>query len=181
MKIVLAPSGSRGDIQPFMAFAVHALAEGHDVMMCASPENSNWAAQWGIPFQAAGINLQEFANTESEKFSKRFLLEFNFFKYFVKKNTKEQFEALEALCKDADAIISCSLQMAAPSIAQLYKKKYFYSVFCPHFLPSDLHPPMMIRNQNFPKFVNRAMWWTLKNISAKLIMHMTWQMPSLAP
>lgn len=58
MKIVIASCGSRGDVQPLLALALSLKARGHYVLLCTSPEHSDWIKDYGCPFQPIGNNVR---------------------------------------------------------------------------------------------------------------------------
>jgi sterol 3beta-glucosyltransferase len=51
MKVAVLSFGTRGDVQPLVAYAVGLRAAGHDAYLCAPRNFSTLAGQYGVPFR----------------------------------------------------------------------------------------------------------------------------------
>ena len=53
--------GSRGDVQPVVALALHLKARGHEVRVCVPPDFREWIESLGIPVIPIGPEVRRFA------------------------------------------------------------------------------------------------------------------------
>jgi UDP:flavonoid glycosyltransferase YjiC (YdhE family) len=59
--VVLAADGTLGDVFfPMLALAKALKERGHDVLLCASPDNAQVAAARGVPFRAVGVDVRAY-------------------------------------------------------------------------------------------------------------------------
>src|ERR1700694_6064105 len=67
LRLVFTTVGSRGDVQPMLALALHAQGRGHDVLLAASPDFGDWVRAAGVPYAPLGQDIQAFlaANPEA--------------------------------------------------------------------------------------------------------------------
>lgn len=54
MRIVIAVSGSHGDVRPIMALGKYLKSYGHSVLICAAPEDEEFVLKHGLEFKAVG-------------------------------------------------------------------------------------------------------------------------------
>src|SRR5438874_2431275 len=57
MKVLLAPHGTRGDVQPMLALAIALRARGHVVSFVAPSNFSGWIRSHGFPADSDGIDV----------------------------------------------------------------------------------------------------------------------------
>jgi len=58
MRILLAPHGTRGDVQPIVALAVALRARGHVVQLVAPANFVSWVRGYGFDTESDGIDPQ---------------------------------------------------------------------------------------------------------------------------
>jgi UDP:flavonoid glycosyltransferase YjiC (YdhE family) len=157
MKIILATSGSRGDVQPMIAICLALNASGHDAMLLGPPENASWAAGLGCPYQGFGQDVSAFIRGFQTAFSFRSGLAFLL---FVRKALEEQFRLLPDIIRKADLVVGSSLMFGLASVAETRNISYRYIAFTPQLFPSRFHPFPILKTQTFPFFINRMSWKT---------------------
>jgi vancomycin aglycone glucosyltransferase len=62
VKIVLAPVGTRGDVQPLLALGIRLNERGHEVTTCAPENYARWIGEIGLAFthlRPAAVNSIE--------------------------------------------------------------------------------------------------------------------------
>src|SRR5262245_58022455 len=59
MRVLLAPHGTRGDVQPMLALAVGLRARGHDVSFVAPVNSVAWITSFGFPCVSDGIDVEQ--------------------------------------------------------------------------------------------------------------------------
>jgi UDP:flavonoid glycosyltransferase YjiC (YdhE family) len=158
---MLAAYGSRGDVQPVLALALKLREAGHEVLMCAPPEQVSWVEGFGCPCQASGSNLHGLFDNFPAPYT---LKAIHAFLRFMKQETRVQFHQLPEIFMGADLILGASLVFGAPSVAEALGIPYRFIAFCPQLLSSSQHPSWALRNHNLPPWVNRLSWWALNHI-----------------
>jgi vancomycin aglycone glucosyltransferase len=132
MKVVLAPFGSRGDVEPMLALGRALTARGHDVVVCAPADFGESAQAASLSFVSAGAPFRGiFDGSQSD--THVFLASLA--------QAEAQYEALLPVCVDADVIVGAALQFAAPTVAEVLGIRYRYAVFSPMSLRSVELPP----------------------------------------
>ncbi len=155
MRIILATSGSRGDVQPMIALSLGLIDAGHDVKLVGPPEKKQWAQELGCPYTGLGQDVTAFLDTIENPISISTGLAFV---RYVRNEIHTQFEKLPQLVKNADLVIGSSLMFALSSLSELLKIKYRYVAFTPQLFPSANHPFVAIKTQTLPKWCNRLTW-----------------------
>lgn len=153
-RIVLAPVGSRGDVQPMLALALGLEARGHDVRFGAPANFEAWIRAHGIPFTALGPDME----ADLRRHGDRVQVTRHQMRILRSELVPQQFAALPALCAGADLIVGAGLQVAGPSVAEALGVPYAFVAYAPVVLASAHHPPPMVRFQRLPRVVNRVSW-----------------------
>ena len=108
MRILLAPFGSRGDVQPMLALAVALMARGHRVVVCAPPDYVDWAARLGLAFHAIGRSFREFHERSSAGLAG--------IRYAMRElplRIAEHFRSLEPFAADCDVMLGSTPALPA--------------------------------------------------------------------
>ncbi len=164
MKIVLATSGSRGDVQPMIALSLGLIDAGHDVRLIGPPEKKQWAESLGCPYTGLGRDVTAFLDTIENPISISTGLAFV---NYVRNEIHTQFEKLPLLIESADLVIGSSLIFALSSISEALNIRYRYVAFTPQLFPSSFHPFVAIKTQTLPKWCN-TLTWKLAKLGDKL-------------
>ncbi len=157
MKIILATSGSRGDVQPMIAICLALNAAGHDAILSGPPEKSSWAAKLGCPYLGFGRDVSAFIDEFPSAVNLRAALAFV---SFVRKELGAQFRSLPDIIRTADLVIGSSLMFGLASVAEALDIKYRYIAFTPQVFPSQYHPFLTIQTHTLPFFINKLSWKT---------------------
>ncbi len=153
MRVLLAPHGTRGDVQPMLALAGALRARGHDVAFVVPSNFVQWVRARGFDAEPNGIDVEVLLNEpgtdlQSLRWQLRHLDDL----------TTRLFESLAASRFDADLIVGAGVQVAASSIAELRGVPYASVAFCPCATPGRSAPPPTVRTQTLPEWVNRLLW-----------------------
>ena len=157
MKIILATSGSRGDVQPMIAICLALNASGQDAILLGPPEKASWAASLGCPYQGFGADVSAFIGGFQHAVSFRAGLAFV---SFVRKQLALQFRWLPDIIRNADLVLGSSLMFGLASVAETRHIPYRYIAFTPQLFPSRFHPFPILRTQTLPFFINTMSWKT---------------------
>ena len=65
-RIFVATSGSRGDVEPFLALSKACKNAGYDVVLSAPPDFGEWIAAHGIAHHSAGGPARDIVNAFAE-------------------------------------------------------------------------------------------------------------------
>jgi UDP:flavonoid glycosyltransferase YjiC (YdhE family) len=151
MKVLLAPYGSRGDVEPLVALGCALRAHGHSVMVVAPADFSDFVPSHGLEYRrGGGLFRDAFDGTQNEWFVMGAAMA----------AVPEQFAAMEAACAEfaPDAIVSSMLHLTAPTVAALHGVPQFTTIFCPNYLRSRLVPFVGLPMRRAPWLVQRAVW-----------------------
>ncbi len=165
MKVLLAPHGTRGDVQPILALGLALRGRGHEVAVAAPDDFGPWVRSSGLTFHPVGMDIEALLRQHREDVHK---LGWEF-RHLSRELIPLQFEALPDLCAGADVVVGAGLQFAAGSIAERLGIPYFTAVFCPAAIPSAWHPPPPVPPQTLPRWANRASWRLLGGVSNLLL------------
>ena len=155
MRIVFAPIGTRGDVQPLLALAGRMRSRGHVCVFVAPEPSCGFIRSQG--FEAAAL-AGTFLSLLGESGKELRLLK------LLAAHAGQIFHLLQRTCQGADAVVGAMLQFAAPTVAEILRLPYFYVVFCPVMLPNSSLPLVGVPVERLPRILNTAM----HKIGAKL-------------
>ncbi|MFH1983917.1 MAG: glycosyltransferase [Pseudomonadota bacterium] len=155
MKVLLATSGSRGDVQPMLALALAFQREGHDVLLAGPPERAAWARALGCAYAPLGADATALIDSMGAAHT---LAAAPTFLRYLKNEIDAQFRRLPDLAAGRELVIGASLCFALSSIAERGRIPYRFIAFTPQLLPSGEHPFMAFRNHRRPAWFNRLGW-----------------------
>jgi len=164
MRVLLAPHGTRGDVQPMLALARGLRDRSHHVTFVLPDNFVEWVRSHRFEAMGDGVDVEHLLRTHGAKLdSARFQL-----RYFLDTLIPRQFDALSR-APDADLIVGDGVQFAAASIAESRGVPYAAVGFCPCIVPSGDAPPPMVRTQTLPRWINRAIWTLGRPFTERLI------------
>jgi len=139
---VLATTGSLGDLHPFLAIGMALAHRGHTVSVATTQ-------RYASPVQQAGLDFTPMRPDppDDPAFHERFMhpkhgAKFAFREYLAPA-IHDSYADLYAACKDADLLISQSMALAAPLVAEAQRLKWLSCVFQPFTLFSAYDPPLL--------------------------------------
>jgi len=151
MKVLLAPYGSRGDVEPLVALGLALRARGHSVLVVAPADFADFVPAQGLEYRRGGDPFRDaFHGTQNEWFVMAAAMA----------AMPGQFAALEAACAEfaPDAIVSSMLQLAAPTVSALHGIPHFTTIFCPNYLHSREVSFVGLPMRRAPWLLQRAVW-----------------------
>ncbi len=159
MRVVLAPVGTRGDVQPLVALATALRERGHTTLLVASASFEPLARQWHVPFLAAGQDVEAWTARHAHEIARHPLRLLRALNQMLDDELKLQFDALRSALPGADLLVGAGLQFAGPSVAEALAMPYRCVVYAPQVLESDDHPAPLVPWRRMPRPFNRASWW----------------------
>jgi sterol 3beta-glucosyltransferase len=147
MRITLICSGSRGDVQPFVALGLGLQAAGYDLTIATHEEFREFVTERGLPFALiAGDPRQMLESEEGRKLLESGSNGLMFFRRLAKLAEPIAVEFLRdavAVCRDADLLLcSTSLFFGAEALAEKLRKPLVFGSLQP-MAPSTEQPGMM--------------------------------------
>src|SRR5882672_2277158 len=157
MRVLLSTWGSRGDVEPFLGFAVALRELGAEVRMCAPPDFADLLARVGVPMVSAGKSVRDLVHGVHDRKpstpadAPRVAAEL----------VAAQFETVAAAAEGCDALVASGLMPAgARTVAEVRGIPYVLVAFHPGSFPSTHHVPLSPPGKPFPPGVtdNRVLW-----------------------
>lgn len=159
MRIVLVTYGSRGDVQPLLAFSLALREAGHHVMLVCPPERVAWVRGYGCRARGLGRDVTAYVDGMERAHSLGAALRFI---AFVRRELVRQFDLLPDLVAGADLVVGSSLAFGLATVAERQGIPYRYIAFTPQLLPSRSHPFMAYKSQGLPGWWNGLTWRTVR-------------------
>jgi vancomycin aglycone glucosyltransferase len=142
MRVLLSTIGSRGDVQPLVALAVHLKTLRQEVRVCAPPDFQEWIEGFGIPVTPIGPEVRKFAAARPAAAQPAAPLTAEQRRQMAEATVATQFATIAAAAQDCDVIVAATaLQVAARSVAERIGIPYIFAAYSPSVLPSPHHPP----------------------------------------
>lgn len=153
---MLAPHGTRGDVQPMLALAVALRNRRHDVSFVAPTNFANWIAEHGFHCEPDGVDVEAILQAPGTSLqSARWQ-----FRYIGQELIPKLFAAVSRAAAESrpDVIVGAGLQFAVSSVAEQRGIPCATVIFQPCSIPSSDAPPPVVRAQALPRWVNRLLW-----------------------
>ena len=142
MRILFSTIGSRGDIQPVVALALHLKALGHEIRVCVPPDFREWIESLGISVTPMGPHVRKFAASRGMASQTLNPLTAEQRRQMAEATVATQFETLSSSAQGCDVIVAATaLQVAARSVAEKLGIPYVFAAYTPVVLPSSHHAP----------------------------------------
>ena len=153
VRVLLAPHGTRGDVQPMVAFALALRSRGHRVSFVVPSNFVGWIRAHGFDAESNGIDAVEVLraagpNLQSIRWQWRHVVDL----------TATLFASVAAASAGAEVIVGAGLQPAASSVAEWREVPYANVMYCPCVMPGRAAPPPIVRTQSFPPWINALLW-----------------------
>ena len=159
MKAVLAPVGTRGDVQPMLALGAALAKAGHEVSLCVAEDFRASVEALGLAYVRGGEDAQHLMTRRVVKV--RGPLRFTKWGRLIEVGrimVREQFAALEEAARGADLIVGTVLTTAGPSVAEHLGIPYLHACYYPASVPTAALPSPLFAMLNGPPWLNRATW-----------------------
>lgn len=156
-KIIIVVVGTHGEVRPQLALGVALRDAGHEVIMCAPPNEEKWITSYGFKFYSAGCDIFSLMN-DLNKYMGHPVQMLKTVKTTLHSIINGQFQKLEEAVSDVDLIIGGGEPFAAPSIAEKNRIPFIFVNLVTQFLPSSNYPPTVIPWQNMPRWLNKVCW-----------------------
>jgi vancomycin aglycone glucosyltransferase len=165
MKILLAPHGTRGDVQPMLALALALRARGHTASFLAPNDFVGWIHAHQFQCEPNGIHVERTLRSAGADLAS-FAWQRHYFNEVLIPALFESFASIEP---DVDVIVGAGVQLAAASVAENWRVAHAHVIFCPCVVPNSASPPPTMTTQGLPAFLNRFLWEWIATPSGLMI------------
>jgi vancomycin aglycone glucosyltransferase len=154
VRILFAPYGTRGDVQPLIPLAMALLTRGHEIRFVVPANSVAWVSALGFPCQSNGVDVEvEVQAIASDVSAMR-----RHVRHMGDEIIPRLFDSVSRAAVDADLLVSSGVPLVAPSVAESRGIPNVYALFCPAALPNRESPPPIVERQTLPGWVNRLLW-----------------------
>jgi vancomycin aglycone glucosyltransferase len=143
MKIACVILGTRGDVQPMVALAKGLMKNGHEVIICAPPENEELVRLHNCSFIAFGPNIKKAIKDNPEKQKGGVAITIS--PKEGKKLTMDQMSLLPAIIKGVDLVLGAGIVLGVHTAADIVKATYRLVAFYPVLLGPTKDDPFKNR------------------------------------
>jgi vancomycin aglycone glucosyltransferase len=160
MKVVLAPLGTRGDVQPMIGLGVALQRAGHAVTLCAAENYADWIRSFGLPYCRGGRDAEALIRERGESMENPIAVLRG-----ARDVIDEPFPLLRTACEGADLLIGTVLLTLGPSVAEALGIPFYWAAYAPQALPTaELPPPLGFPVWRRP-WLNRLTWAVMGALS----------------
>ena len=154
MRILFAPYGTRGDVQPMLALALGLTSRGHRVKFVAPSNSVAWIRAHGLECESNGVDVEaEIRAAGSDPAAMR-----GHRRRITEVLLPTLFETVSNAAEGVEAVVGAGIPLAAPSVAESRRVPYLYALFCPNALPNSESPPPVVPWQTLPRWLNALLW-----------------------
>jgi len=179
MRIVLAPVGTRGDVQPLIALGKALQRAKHDVTVCAATNFERLVTDNDLKFIDGGPDAETVIRQSGESVRNPIV--------FLKAGRAvllTQFELLRRACVGADMLVGTLLLTLGPTVAEHLRIPFAWAGFFPHCAPTEEWPPPILPSVKHGARFNRVGWrvaGALTNVAVRGVVNRARKEVGLAP
>jgi vancomycin aglycone glucosyltransferase len=131
--------GTRGDVQPMLALAIELKKAGHEIILCAPPENEELVKSYSCQFAAVGTSLKDkLAGISNKTTSPKTRPSAK----FMKQEITNQIEQLPEILKGSDLVLAVGFVFGVPVVADYLNIMYRFMAFYPAILGGSKKDPL---------------------------------------
>ncbi len=169
MRVLLAPVGSRGDVQPMLALADGLRRAGHSVTLAVPRGMEGLAAAHGIAAIGSGSDVLQLVQAHAADLH-RPLRAFTVLLRECKRELQLQLDEMERLVPGHDLVVGAGLQLAAAAVCAAHRVAFRHVLYTPCLLPAPDHPPFWMPRRRLPGWLCRWLHWAPDVVNGKLLL-----------
>jgi len=158
MKVLLAPHGSRGDVQPQLVLGEELLRRGHTVTMAAPPNFRPSATARGFRFIPIGEDVNAILQGSRHLTEQNPVVALPAQIRLLRRHLRQQVTDLFAAPHDADIVVAAGLSFAGKMVADSLHVPHVFCCYTLAGVRSAAHPPAVLPLFGLPRLGNRALW-----------------------
>ncbi len=169
MRVLLAPVGSRGDVQPMIALADGLRRAGHDVTLAVPSGMEALAAAHGVPAIACGSDVLKLVQAHAADLH-RPVRTFRILLRECRRELQLQLDEMERLVPGHDLVVGAGLQFAAAAVCAAHGVAFRHVLYTPCLLPAPDHPPFWLPRRRLPGWLCRWLHWAPDVVNGRLLL-----------
>lgn len=158
MKVLLAPLGSRGDVQPQLVLGRELARRGHQVTLASAPNFAAWAEADGFRFVPIGEDMNAVIQRSRHMTEQNPVIALPGQIRLLREHLTRQVEDMFAVEHDADIVVAAGLSFAAKLVADQLGVPHVFCCYTLSGMRSAAHPPAVMPVFGLPQLGNRALW-----------------------
>jgi UDP:flavonoid glycosyltransferase YjiC (YdhE family) len=158
MKALLAPLGSRGDIQPQLVLGEELRRRGHDVTLAAPPDFRAMAESYGLSFVPIGSPIGPLIRANSGMTERNPVVALPGQLKLVQRYIEEQARDMLAIEQRAELVLGAGLGLAGKMLADKLGVPHVFCHYSLSALRSQHHPPAVMPLFGLPRWGNEILW-----------------------
>jgi UDP:flavonoid glycosyltransferase YjiC (YdhE family) len=160
VKALLAPLGSRGDIQPQLVLGEELLRRGHEVTLAAPPDFRAMANAYGLTFVPIGSPIGPLIRANAHMTERNPALALPGQLKLVQGYIEEQARDMLAMDHSSDIVLGAGLGLAGKIVADQRGVPHVFCHYSLSVLRSRHHPPAVMPVFGLPGWGNEILWRT---------------------
>lgn len=158
MKVLLAPQGSRGDVQPQLVLGEELQRRGHGVTLAAPPNFRPQAESRGFKFIPVGEDINAFMRRNAYMTEQHPVVALPGQIQLLREHIEWQIGDLFAVDHDADIVVGAGLCYGGKMVAEQRGVPHVFCCYTLSAMHSSAHPPAVLPLYGMPSIANRALW-----------------------
>ncbi len=168
MRILLAPDGSRGDVQPLLVLGERLVAAGHQVSMAGPAGFAAGAAAAGLTFHPWPFDLEAWSAARAADMTAGGRRSLALLNEMFGCMLDSQFALLPEIAGGVDWIVGGGPQLAGSAVAEVTGAHFVQVLYAPTPVPSGDHLPVMLAPRRLPRCLRRVIWWATRMIYQRM-------------
>jgi vancomycin aglycone glucosyltransferase len=169
MRILMAPEGTRGDVQPLAVLGRALRERGCEVRVCAASDARPLVEQHGLGFCPVPLDVRAWIQSQAAAVHAGGLAMHRAAADYMSDALDHQLRALTREAEDADLILGGGVQIGAPTAAEAHGIPYRFVAYCPIVFPSGDHPPFIVERRVRSGRMNRWLWRAFLGVGGALL------------
>jgi UDP:flavonoid glycosyltransferase YjiC (YdhE family) len=161
LKVLLAPMGSRGDVQPQLVLGEELTRRGHRVTLAAPPNFRAWGEARGFRFIPIGTDINAFIRENQGMTEQHPVRALPAQIRMLRDALSLQVSDMFAEPHEHDLVVAAGLGFAGKMVADQLGVPHVFCCYSLSAMLSAEHPPAVAPLFGLPKLGNRLLWSTI--------------------
>ncbi|RYZ05584.1 MAG: glycosyltransferase [Myxococcales bacterium] len=161
LHVLLAPLGSRGDVQPQLVLGEELTRRGHRVTLAAPPNFRAWGEERGFHFVPVGEDINSIIRKNQGMTEQHPVVALPAQIRLVREQLARQVNDLFAAPQACDIVVAAGLSFAGKMVADQLRVPHVFCCYTLSAMLSAEHPPAVAPVFGLPRLGNRLLWSTI--------------------
>jgi len=158
LKFLLAPLGSRGDVQPQLVLGAELARRGHTVTIAAPPNFRSMAEPYGFSFIPTGEDINDTIRRSQHMTEQHPVVALPGQIRLLQSQLARQVNDMFAAHHDHDLVVAAGLSFAGKMVADKLRIPHVFCCYTLSAMLSAHHPPAVAPLFGLPRIGNRILW-----------------------